>query len=467
MGAMQKGERRQLLEDRVLFYQSITNFSRQLFLCWPEHSLNGSDLSRSIFLDALEDIVEMEREEPVNGIYSYRDLYLKSAEIGSQLFASERSPLPFYVRTLQEFVPRALASQSSRGGEGTPIYRGTVEPLLLTEQERAVLEKNQSCVWSVTQLEMYANCPLGEPSEDEDGLDARERGSVLHEVLREFLTSRRERKLPAIQDLSEAELPEVYEDARKIANRRMDMVASDHPFWKLDAERLLPKKKEGSVLWKFIARERALAPFHPRPEFFEVSFGGAGGKTGRVTERDDRLSRDEPVVIGGVAFRGQIDRIDVSDETFTIVDYKSGARTPTRAEIDRGLSLQLPLYLRVAEDLLRSHLPELTGVAALYHKVLEPESERKLGLAVRSYIQKSFEAVGGKKSGGYVETEEDLQNVIEATIAKARAYVEGISRGEFRLTQRDLVRNCEYCPYGAVCRVQEAIELDSLTKENA
>jgi ATP-dependent helicase/DNAse subunit B len=143
-------------------------------------------------------------------------------------------------------------------------------------------------------------------------------------------------------------------------------------------------------------------------------------------------------------------------DTFTIIDYKSGKETPSWSQIERGLSLQLPLYLRVAEDLLRSHIPELKGVAALYQKLLGENAERKLGLAIKPYTQVAFEKLKGRN--GYVDSAEKLAEIIDATIIKAKAYVDGVAAGHFPLTSSDLIKQCKHCAYGTVCRVKEADE---------
>ena len=493
MDSRQRGERKQLLEERVLFYHAITNFRQELYLSYPKRQVSGGEVTRSIFLDELEEVVEIEKLPATKGIFSYRDLYLNVAALrlakpgllDELLNDPVRIPATsFYAETLREHVPRALHAQELRHQLKDSVYRGYVDPSLLTESERSALEYNQSRIWSVTQLELYASCPfrffakhalsLGESQEREDGLDARDRGSVLHEVLREFLTSRRERKLPALQDIPDEHLWDAYQDVRQIAERQLAEMGSDHPFWRLDAERLLSEKRPGDskagasvgasrtgVLWKFIERERSLTPYEPRPSFFEVSFGAEGSQTGKKSERDTELSQDAPVIAGGIRLRGKIDRIDKGDDTFTLIDYKSGKETNSYADIKRGLSLQLPLYLRAAEDLLRSHFPELKGVAALYHKVLAPDSERKLGLAVREYMSVSFEKLKGR--GGLIDSEEELKELIEATIVKARSYVDGVASGKFPLIEKDLVgRKCPNCPYRSVCRVREAEDLDLL-----
>ncbi|HET6403000.1 MAG TPA: PD-(D/E)XK nuclease family protein [Candidatus Kapabacteria bacterium] len=475
-GSMQKGERKQLLEERVLFYQAITNFTSRLYLSYPKTSAGGAALNRSGFLDALAEVLNIETSPVPEGIFSYRDLYLATGRLEPAVkneIERTHANAP-WLRTLATQVPQGSKAVRARLRKEDSTFRGQVDPLLLDPEERAALEANQGRVWSVTQLERYANCPfhffardilaLGETEDREEGLDARDRGSALHEILREFLLSRRERNLPAIQDIPEQELEAVTTDAIRTAERHFQTIASGHPFWRLDSERLLSEDQPGgNVFRRFIQREHELSPFELRPRFFEVSFGGQGRAP--KTPIDPTLSRGEPVSMGGFKLRGKIDRIDVPKEwedgtaagdAFAIIDYKSGKETPSWSQIERGLSLQLPLYLRVAEDLLRSHIPELKGVAALYQKLLTDDAQRKLGLAIKSYSEVAFEKLKGRN--GYVDSAEKLAEIIDTTIIKAKTYVDGVASGHFPLTEANLIKQCKTCPYGTVCRVREAEE---------
>ncbi|HZK75622.1 MAG TPA: PD-(D/E)XK nuclease family protein [Candidatus Kapabacteria bacterium] len=474
-GALQKGERKQLLEERVLFYQAVTNFKSRLFLSYPKKSVSGASLNRSNFFDALEEVLTIADTRKPEGIFSYRDLYLVADRLEPSAFDAIKAGYPnaWWLATLATQVPRGSDAFRARRREEDSAYRGRIDPAMLELNERSFLEANQSRVWSVTQLERYASCPfhffardilgLSEMQEREEGLDARDRGSALHEILRGFLLSRRERNQKAIQDIPDSELEAVTAEAIQAAEQHFQTIASGHPFWRLDSERLLSEDQPGgSPFRKFIQREHELR-FELRPRFFEVSFGGQGRAP--KTPSDSILSQSEPVSIGGFKLRGKIDRIDIpkqledgsmQGDSFAIIDYKSGSKTATWPEIERGLSLQLPLYLKVAEDLLRSHIPGLKGVAALYQKLLDEGSPRKLGLAIKSYSLVAFEKLKGKN--GYVDSYEKLAEVIDATIAMAKAYVDGVASGNFPLTKADLMNQCQYCPYGTVCRVKEADE---------
>ncbi len=479
---LQKGERKQLLEDRVLFYQALTNFKEKLYLSYPVKSGGNAKINRSGFIDALDEVFTIGAAQKAEGIFSCNDLYHIVDRLDASAMVTFETDYPNarWLRTLKEQVPRSSTAILARLQMEDSIYRGAVEPGLLRDEERATLEKSR--VWSVTQLELYATCPfrffahdvlsLGEEQEMEEGLDARDRGSALHEILRQFLIARRDRNLDTLQDSSDAKLSLAYTDVRAMAEDHFKTIASDHPFWRLDSELLLSDDKPGgSILWKFIKKEKELGEFELRPQFFEVSFGGAGRIVGDAgapkTPIDSTLSRDEPMDLGGFQLRGKIDRIDIpkenedgsrSSDAFAIIDYKSGKETPKWSEIERGLSLQLPLYLRVAEDLLRGHFPDLKGVAALYHKLMDEKSERKLGIALLPYAEKAFEYLGTKNKQGLLESSEQLADIIEQSVAKARTYVEGVSEGRFPLIEESLIKKCAYCPYGPVCRVHEAEE---------
>jgi ATP-dependent helicase/DNAse subunit B len=170
-------------------------------------------------------------------------------------------------------------------------------------------------------------------------------------------------------------------------------------------------------------------------------------------------------------FRGKIDRIDMDMDSgiFSVTDYKTRT-SATIKDIEEGISLQLPLYLRIAEDLLRAQIgdKEMTGVAGIYHTLLGKESKQQLALGLHEFAGQAFE---GHKSGGKNtligerETVEDFAAIIEKTVEFAKSYVEGITRGEFPLVKESYAETaCRFCDYKKVCRVGEAMENSALRK---
>lgn len=477
MDSMQKGESRHLSEERMLFWNAILGAKTHLYLSYPLAASSGAELTPSAFISDLKRCCTVAHglpEEISKTIYSFEELFIRSGEAlkhGSSELLEEplraiASTGAMEVRELLGHAPRAIGTQIYRQKKEPTQYRGHIELDALTELERTELRKFSTRVWSISQLERYAACPfsffaervlgLDQPEEMEEGLDSREQGNFLHSVLREFLATRRDKGAPPLQDLTVEELGPVFTEARAIAAKHLEAMNSQHPFFQLDTERMIGQGQKEGVLERFIRKEQERGPLKTRPKFFEASFGG---KTGSQAESDNEIVHPDPIMIGGVKLRGKIDRIDIGEGGFTIVDYKSGSSKKMR-DIERGTSLQLPLYLRVAEDLLRSIHYDLKGVAALYHKVMDRESKRELGLAVKSYMTTHFEKMRGS---GLVESEAELQELIERTIERTKAYVDGMSEGKFGLADKDLIeQSCTYCNYYHACRVKEAKDLDVL-----
>ena len=53
--------------------------------------------------------------------------------------------------------------------------------------------------------------------------------------------------------------------------------------------------------------------------------------------------------------------MDEASGIFSVTDYKSG-KSASSKDIKEGMSLQLPLYLRIAEDLLRANGVEVVNL---------------------------------------------------------------------------------------------------------
>jgi ATP-dependent helicase/DNAse subunit B len=252
------------------------------------------------------------------------------------------------------------------------------------------------------------------------------------------------------------------------AKKASGSLSKNHPFIRLDEEAVyFPPEPGVGVLKKFIDAERKFEKYITKPKFFEASFGLPIAKD----KRDITLSLEDHIEIGGIKFRGKIDRIDMDDSgsVYTITDYKTRT-APSKKDIDSGTSLQLPLYLRIAEDLLRAHIgkTEMSGIAGLYHTLLGKESKQQLAFGLHEFAGRAFE---GHKSGGKgrlqseVEMPEELQKMIEATIEFAKSYVDGITLGKFPLvSETNRESACRYCDYKNVCRVGEAAESGALRK---
>ncbi|KUG21402.1 atp-dependent nuclease, subunit b [hydrocarbon metagenome] len=163
----------------------------------------------------------------------------------------------------------------------------------------------------------------------------------------------------------------------------------------------------------------------------------------------DPASTPEPLAIPldedgseTILLRGRIDRVDVSpDGAFMVTDYKTGSVQTRLKDIMEGKALQLPLYLRAVEL-----LTGLQGAAGAYYTV------RRGDIRCRPIFwdqgrRDHFAPFRVAKSSGV----EDIGALIDASLARAKAYLDDIRRGRFP-PRRDAGPCPSYCGYRTVCR---------------
>jgi ATP-dependent helicase/nuclease subunit B len=213
---------------------------------------------------------------------------------------------------------------------------------------RAGLAPGAEQILSPTSLENWAHCPFRyfmakvlrvealERPEARERVSPAERGTIIHDVLQEFV----------------AEFPRLAPDQpwsaderaalRAIAERHCDTAEADGitgraVWWKLDRARIL--RELDAVLE---TDEWARAHDGTIPWAFELGFGNAG----------DALAPLTIDVEGGVpvTFRGRIDRVDRAPDgsRYFVYDYKTGSPNDLTGIVDdpvlRGRRLQLAIY---------------------------------------------------------------------------------------------------------------------------
>jgi len=198
---------------------------------------------------------------------------------------------------------------------------------------------------SVSRIEQFAACPFkffvasGLRAEERKRfeLDARERGSFQHEVLRVF------HEELAGQGLRWREVTPT--EARERIGRIAGRVAAAYGEGLLtadDASRFTARSLAAGLqdfIEVIVGWMRAGYTFDPAR--VELAFGKDG----------DPLPAWEIDLGGGrrMAFRGKIDRVDVArngDQAWVVVvDYKSGGKQIDRQLLEAGVQIQLPAYL--------------------------------------------------------------------------------------------------------------------------
>ncbi|HLD74260.1 MAG TPA: PD-(D/E)XK nuclease family protein [Bdellovibrionota bacterium] len=223
--------------------------------------------------------------------------------------------------------------------------------------------------YSASQLESYSHCGyryfieniLGvrENIEDKFELTPLDRGSVYHESLHRFYTLRKNRGKTKIQPedvpLAQKQMAWAVETSFKQYQKPV--------LWRFDQDRVM------RLLSQFCKQE---ALEEGVPTHFEVSFRMPTGIKDFFGEE--------------IILRGIIDRIDMCDDKFLVIDYKTGSQLPSLVSIERGESFQLPIYKMAAENCFAKDKKE--GEAVFYQL---GDFKKKIRLTEKKY--KKLEAV--------------------------------------------------------------------------
>ena len=472
------GQMDHLYEERLMFFKALSLPSQRLYLTYPTND-RPTESGRSAFIDHLENIVdisdlEMGNAKPIFTVESFLRHYginqyhqdPKSGNHSQTLFL----PSNQIDEQQLKLINHTVWVEKSRSETGAaPEYKGQISMDKVAERDFLKL-KNKS--YSVSQLEQYGRCPFqyfahhvlnltinqGDIDENEY-LPSLQKGNLLHKILFDFYSERKSSdwlsELSSEVDLKIAEL-----DLSKIAQKHLDHYSKEQQikpdlFWEIETEEIVGSSYRTGLLEQFLRLDFEQKSLAVKPRYFEVAFGSIAAQKGRDLE----LGQPEPLQLGPIKVTGKIDRIEIGDGFFVIADYKTGYYVPTISEILAGLSLQLPIYLRVAEQLLASQAgkpnSKWKGVAGVYY-LLRNQGQIKLGCGDKSYLDQAYKV--GRRTAQIIPNSrqphlESLNQLVDIALQHAYGYAEKIEHGHFPLTSHDKKKVCRFCNFKQICRV--------------
>ena len=151
--------------------------------------------------------------------------------------------------------------------------------------------------------------------------------------------------------------------------------------------------------------------------------------------------------------QGQIDVVltDETHEHIVILDYKTGSTIPTKAELERFESLQLPLYLLAAQDA----YPERTAVGGIIYHLKSPTKTGKHVLVSTKSAKKDLFNLTRK------QPLDPSDHYMEALKAHVFSLQTEINKGNFSVPntaevlqgfEKNRPSKCRYCEFKRVCR---------------
>jgi ATP-dependent helicase/nuclease subunit B len=451
--AKAKGELNHITEERYLFYQSLCAWDKKLYLSYPLRD-ERKEFVKSDFLQEFSNKFEtsvISGEQYANTIYTREQLFKFIGEAGID-DAAKMLKLKNERIDIEE-IRKALLIDKER--HENPFAESPFTGFIsgdLNEESMDNLRQYGERQFSISQLETYALCPyryfaerilkldiLEEPTEE---IEALELGSLLHIILFSFYSELKKKNI-ILENCSDGEFHLAEELLFKTAEEKVNNVNFNSPLSFFEREKIfgIDGIRKNSILFKFLTAERENKDGYV-PGFFETGFGNL-----RKEKNQDVLI--EELRAGEVKVRGKIDRIDInqSEQTFKVIDYKTGKSRAASKESEAGLQLQLPLYLFAAKEIIKAEMNE----------------NYKPGGALIYSLKYSGIDFGRKelKFGRNVSQEvitENLEKLIQTCIEAINRYVNGIINGDFRLTQIENreEKACKYCGFRSICRIQEA-----------
>jgi ATP-dependent helicase/DNAse subunit B len=276
---------------------------------------------------------------------------------GQQKLGEKKAEALLYLKELSPFFGRGLLLESSRWGKR--IFTG-YEGIFSSKEALQVLRERYSIFRksiSPTRLEAYASCPfqyllsvimgiesLIEP-EKEATMNPLDKGTLVHSILWKFFTDLKKERGSLLQ-LKPKDLDRLLEIANKKFIEFEQMGVTGYSMlWEVVKRNILDN------LVDFFNEELNDTEFIPT--YFEVRYGMK-----RHDFQESEISTEDPVSLKlagkTVNLKGRIDRIDLSKDgkRARVRDYKTGKVFAKANDFQGGTTLQLPLYLYAARQLL-------------------------------------------------------------------------------------------------------------------
>ena len=279
----------------------------------------------------------------------------------------------------------------------------------------SVIRDQAACPFRAFALHRLGAEGLGEPH---TGLDAMERGTLVHQVLAQAWAHLKVRS--ALDECAAADLDALIVDAAADAVAR---VRRERPTVLSGRFAEIEKRRLTRLARAWLEYEKSRDGF-------------------TVLAVEDRRR----IEIGGLSLNARLDRVDQTDDGRRIViDYKTGRASPGTMLGERPDEPQLPLYLVTTE-------PDAAAVAFAQVKVGEM---RFAALARDSDLLPDTKAFSGSP---YARRHGSWQEGVNAWRADLARLAAGFAAGDARVDPKRYPETCRYCEVKAFCRIYERLE---------
>ena len=305
--------------------------------------------------------------------------------------------LPELTMTSDAALPELSTENAVRGGQG-----------IISDQSACPFRAYANYRLRIRQLEEF-----------ESGLNARDRGSAIHEALEHLY--KKIGDLRTLQSLTASELESSCHEAANVAveflyHRHRDIMTAR--FRELETQRI------SELLLHFLDKELERGDF-------------------RVTANEATIEWRHRTL----ELTLRIDRIDqLSDDSLAIIDYKTGKKTahPSSWLKDRSEDMQLPVYAVASVD----SFTEPVSTLCLAH--INVAETNYTGLAEHGGFHRSLAVVDELRDANM--SWQELNEFFSSTVHKlADDFVDGV----IAIDPVNGSKTCTYCGLDSLCRINE------------
>lgn len=418
--------------ENYFFYMAATRARDHLYLSYARYQVDGRENSASVFLKEIRRLVpNIECETDRAGAWFTEARNMTRQDLPKML-AGGMAGYSSRMASMIESVTKAAQNED--------WYEGLIRDL--TEKKRPrhlkdpeILERLVAKTrFRATELRTRAICSFRHfvenqlnLKEDEESLYL-EKGILFHEIL--------EKTFIELQKYPRYWEEEKKEKAFAILEKHFTLTCKELKSFatQKNYRQHILLEESRDILRQFLAAELSRLYERPyQPAGYEVSFGGQGTYAGLKI----MAGKDLCEVVG------KIDRLDRSGKKVSVVDYKLGQASALDFvdRVERGLELQIPLYLLAARELFK-----LDPVAGELLPVTKPE--KRAGLFSQEDLN---ELDAGTRRRKGVVSKESLNGLLE----KAKEWAgEEMVKARSGLIALDS-KTCAGCKADSICRFEK------------
>lgn len=459
-------------QDRFIFYTLLDSGADALYLTYPRYRGDRA-LVPSNFLSELSDVlplIHLKDDQP-----AIRNKTQLKTALGAILQTSDKSKISHSKELCNSFI-RLFEKKHQ---DAQKILLSVLERISATSHRRTGMQfghfegalpehgpihedltrRYRDNVWSITQIEDYARCPMNffmnrilgleDVPAFEETLSYLEKGNLIHRIFFQFYTH--------LKSIGETGEPLKHKsDLYRIARENLAALPFEGFFWELEKQLYFGRDDEPGLLDVFLMKDQEfIRNAGTIPFFFEFSFGN------RISGETDPASGMSPVTLTAgnekLTCAGKIDRIDLLDQKFLCIhDYKTGKISVSGklSEIQEGKSFQLPLYLLAISKL----LPGYTPVYAGYFRVTDVQNCRLYpvladGETVQFLSDKDKALIPNKQFIDEDGTPLGLEDLLRESLSKALGQIRQLKAGYFSHYTNPEDEFCSsYCTFRRMCQ---------------